>query len=200
MPQLHHRIFRACSARSREGYPSMRKSRLTRLLTCVFVIGLVAAACGDSKESSSTTTGSGTGTTPATTLAPVSGGSVTIGQFSREGGLDPAKLAGGGTVGGTEGAAMFDVLMKYDAPTGKYVGGTAESLTPNADLTEWTMKLKPNIKFGDGQPYDAAAVKWTLERQMLAGNSAPRSQLTGAIDAKISGTPPAITDSGITIV
>jgi peptide/nickel transport system substrate-binding protein len=179
----------------------MRKSRLTRLLACVFAIGLVAAACGDSDESSPETTG-GPGTNPTTTAkpAPVSGGVVTIGQFSREGGLDPAKLAGGGTVGGTEGAAMFDTLMQYDAPTGKYIGRTAESLTPNADLTEWTMKLKPNIKFGDGTPYDAEAVKWTLERQMLAGNSAPRSQLTGAIDAKISGTPPAITDSGITVV
>jgi peptide/nickel transport system substrate-binding protein len=173
-------------------------------LTCVFVIGLVAAACGDSKESSSTTTGGSgvTATSPPTTskLTPVSGGTVTIGQFSREGGLDPAKLAGGGTVGGTEGAAMFDTLMQYDAPTGKYIGRTAESLTPNADLTEWTMKLRSGIKFNDGTPYDAAAVKWTLERQMLAGNSAPRSQLTGAIDAKISGTPPAITDSGITVV
>jgi len=107
----------------------MRKSRFTKLVTCVFVIGLVAAACGDSKESSSTTTGGATGTSPSTTLAPVSGGSATIGQFSREGGLDPAKLAGGGTVGGTEGAAMFDVLMKYDAATATYVGGTAESLT-----------------------------------------------------------------------
>ena len=96
---------------------------------------------------------------------------------------------------------MFDVLMKYDAPTGKYIGGTAESLTSNADFTEWTMKLRPNIKFNDGTPYDAAAVKWVLERQMLAGNSAPRSQLTGAIDAKITTTtPPTITDSGITVV
>ena len=181
----------------------MSKSRLTRLLACVFAIALVAAACGDSKESSSTTTVSGvTGTSPATTskLTPVSGGTVTIGQYSREGGLDPAKLAGGGTVGGTEGAAMFDTLMRYDAPTGKYIGGTAESLTPNADLTEWTMKIRSGIKFNDGTPYDAAAVKWTLERQMVAGNSAPRSQLTGAVDAKISGTPPVITDSGITIV
>ena len=77
---------------------------------------------------------------------------------------------------------MFDTLMRYDAPTGKYVGGTAESLTPNADLTEWTMKLRANIKFNDGTPYDAAAVKWVLERQMISGNSAPRSQLTGAVD------------------
>src|SRR4030095_14159783 len=97
------------------------------------VIGLVAAACGDSKESTAPTPGGATaGTTPSTTLAPVSGVSVTIGQFSREGGLDPAKLAGGGTVGGTEGAAMFDVLMKYDAPTGKYIGGTTGALTCDA--------------------------------------------------------------------
>src|SRR5688572_21181482 len=108
----------------------MRKSRLTRLLACVFAIGLVAAACGDSDEGAPDTTGATTGTGPTTTakLTPVSGGVVTIGQFSREGGLDPAKLAGGGTVGGTEGAAMFDTLMQYDAPTGKYVGRTAESL------------------------------------------------------------------------
>ena len=80
----------------------MTKSRLTRLMACVFAIALVAAACGDSDEGSPTTSGGVTATGPTTTskLAPVTGGVVTIGQFSREGGLDPAKLAGGGTVGG----------------------------------------------------------------------------------------------------
>jgi peptide/nickel transport system substrate-binding protein len=161
----------------------MRKSRLTRLLACVFAIGLVAAACGDSDEDSSTTTGGSTETGSTTTAAktPVKGGTIIFGQFSREGGLDPIKLAGGGTVGGNEAAAIFDVLLRYNPETAKYEGQLAESITPNADFTEWTLKLRPNLKFADGTPIDAANTKWVIEREMAEGNSSPKGQLTAAI-------------------
>lgn len=168
----------------------MRGRRRFRFLSAFLALGVITAACGgDDGESSPTSTTrnaatatAGTANAPATTKAPVSGGVITVGQFSREGGLDPAKLAGGGTVGGTEAAALYDVLMYYNAPDGTYKGGTAESLTPSADLNEWTMKLRPNIKFNDGTPYDAEAVKWVLERQMKDGNAAPRSQLQANIE------------------
>jgi peptide/nickel transport system substrate-binding protein len=45
-------------------------------------------------------------------------------------------------------------------------------LTPNVDLSVWTLKLRPNIKFTDGTPYDAAAVVFNLKRQIdLKGRS-----------------------------
>ncbi|HEV8297385.1 MAG TPA: ABC transporter substrate-binding protein [Acidimicrobiales bacterium] len=144
---------------------------------------LLAAACGDDGGggSESTTTKAGGSTASTTTLAPQKGGIATIGQFSAAPGLDPAKLAGGGTVGGMEHMAIYDVLMRYNNVTGKYEPRTAASLTPNADNSVWTLKLKPNVKFTDGTPYDAAAVKFVHDREVKEGNSSPRSQFSGAV-------------------
>src|SRR5436309_2676795 len=101
----------------------MSKLRMTRAIALVLAVGLIAAACGDNKSSTPTTTvlsGSSTTQTPATTAAtPVKGGVITVGQFSRENGLDPTKLNGGGTVGGSELASLYDTLMRYNPDTGK---------------------------------------------------------------------------------
>lgn len=154
-----------------------------RRLAAIGILVLVAfaAACGDSggSESGSTTSAGGGG--PTTTLTPQKGGVVTVGQFSAPPGLDPAKLAGGGTVGGMEMAALYDVLVRYNNVTEKYEPRTAESLTPNADFSEWTLKLRPNIKFTDGTAYDANAVKFVHERELKEGNAAPKGQLVGAV-------------------
>jgi peptide/nickel transport system substrate-binding protein len=42
----------------------------------------------------------------------------------------------------------------------------AESMNPSADYSEWTLKLRANIKFPDGTPLDSAAVDAVLERQL----------------------------------
>ena len=159
----------------------MKRSTRWRLLAAVLAVTLVASACGDDSDTSA----SGPTTTAAasaTTLAPQKGGILTFGQFSKEAGLDPAALAGGGTVGGTENAALYDTLMRIDHATGEYIGRTAESMTPNADFTEWTLKLKPGIKFTDGTDYNAAAVKFVQDRQLKEGNASVRGQMANFID------------------
>ena len=165
----------------------MRGSSFKRLVAFAAAVAIIAAACGDSKGSSSPTTAGNSPTTTggATTtvkLTPVKGGVLVFGQYSKESGLDPAGLAGGGTVGGNENAAIYDTLMSLDHSTGKYVGRTAESMTPNTDFTLWTMKIRANIKFTDGTAYDAAAVKFVLDREMKDGNAAIKGQLTNFID------------------
>ena len=165
----------------------MRGSSFRRLVAFIGVLAIVAAACGDSKGSSSATTAGASATTaagPTTTakLTPVKGGVLVFGQFSKEGGLDPATLAGGGTVGGNENAAIYDTMMGLDHSTGKYIPRTAESMTPNADFTQWTTKIRAGIKFTDGTDYNADAVKFTLDREMKDGNAAVKGQLTNFID------------------
>ena len=59
--------------------------------------------------------------------------------------------------------ALFDLLMYTDTSDGQVKGQTAESLT-SSDAVVWTLKIKPNIKFTDGTPYDAAAVKFNWTR------------------------------------
>lgn len=168
-----------------------RNTRVVRLFAAALALSLTAAACGDdggggaASTGSSGTTGSGTGASGAastTTAAPVKGGTITVGTYSNAAGLDPIKIAGGGTVGGMENAAIYDTIVRYDNETGKYVPRTGE-FTPNADFTVWTLKIKSGIKFQDGTDYNAEAVKFVVAREMKDGNSSPKGQLLTFLDA-----------------
>ena len=148
--------------------------RIRRALAFLAAAALVATACGDDGGGDSQTTAPGTASGPTTTKAPVSGGTLIFGNFSEPASLDNAVSTGSGTTGGTEMAAIYDTLMRYDPDAGKYEGRTAESVTSSADFLEWTVKLKPNIKFTDGTPYDAEAVAFGLNRHRV-GTSLPAS-------------------------
>lgn len=139
---------------------------------------LVAASCGESKPE---TTGESRGapatlsvTAPSTTgKPPIVGGTLTFGEFGQPNGLDPIVAAGGGTTGGIELAAIYDTLLRYSPSDDRYDMITAESLTPNADSTEWVLKIKPNISFSDGTAYDAAAVAFGINRHRSGLQGAP---------------------------
>ena len=152
-----------------------RPRKLARfVLPVALVIGLVAAGCGDDEDGTEVGQSNTTvAAAPATTAPqPKSGGSLTIGTFTETPSLDPVTNIGTGVTGGMELVALYDTLMTYDTATGKFEGRTAASLTPNTDLTVWTLKLKPNIKFADGTAYDAAAVVFNLKRHIdLKGRS-----------------------------
>ena len=61
---------------------------------------------------------------------------------------------------------VYQGLLNY-APGGtKLVPGMAESYTANAAGDEFTFKLRKGVKFTDGSPFNAEAVKWTIDRVM----------------------------------
>ncbi|HEV8296595.1 MAG TPA: ABC transporter substrate-binding protein [Acidimicrobiales bacterium] len=149
---------------SRYGHGSCARPRWRRGVVLVALLGVAAAACGDDNGSSP----AGTDTSSAaisTTVAPQRGGTLTVGLFAELKSLDSVMNQGAGSAGGgNELGALYDRLLEWDPVANKYNPKTAESVTPNDDLTAWTIKLRPNIKFGDGTAYDAAAVKVHLER------------------------------------
>jgi peptide/nickel transport system substrate-binding protein len=63
-------------------------------------------------------------------------------------------------------ANCYETLTFYNAP------GSAETLSPklaeswesNEDATEWTFKLRQGVKFQDGEPLNAAAVKYSIDK------------------------------------
>jgi peptide/nickel transport system substrate-binding protein len=59
-------------------------------------------------------------------------------------------------------SAIYDTLTVPNAK-GEGVPYLAESVEPNADLTEWTIKLRDGVTFHDGTPLDAAAVKANMD-------------------------------------
>ncbi|HEV8296651.1 MAG TPA: ABC transporter substrate-binding protein [Acidimicrobiales bacterium] len=140
------------------------------------VVAIAFAACGDDGGESGepdTTSQPGGTAAPTTTKAPQVGGTLVWGEYTEPAGLDPLVALGQGTSGGIELAAIYDTIMRYNPETGKYETRTAESLNSNADFTEWTLKLKPNIKFTDGTDYDAAAVVFGLNRHRSGTAGAP---------------------------
>lgn len=58
--------------------------------------------------------------------------------------------------------AIYDTLTTINA-RGEYVPYLAKSVTPNATYDEWTITLREGVRFHDGTPLDAAAVKLNLD-------------------------------------
>jgi peptide/nickel transport system substrate-binding protein len=79
---------------------------------------------------------------------------------------------------------IYDTLLHRDA-SGKLNPGTALSVTLNG--RDITIKLRPNVKFSDGEPFDSAAVKTSLLR------NAKNSQLTSLAPIASIDTPDPLT-------
>ena len=150
---------------------------LRRSSALAAILALSIAACGgddsstsDTQSASTAPTSTGGGATATTAAeqdssAPKSGGSLTYAVAAESVGLDPvvSNLPGAGT-GGNELVALYDTLIRFNPETGAFEPRLAESLTPNDDLTVWTLKLRPDITFTDGTPLDADAVTFHLKR------------------------------------
>ncbi|WP_436773003.1 ABC transporter substrate-binding protein [Yinghuangia sp. YIM S09857] len=60
-------------------------------------------------------------------------------------------------------AALYDPLFYIDTKTGKVEPHMGESLATTDGGATWTLKLRPGVKFSDGTPLDAEAVKLNYE-------------------------------------
>ena len=86
--------------------------------------------------------------------------------------------------------AIYDSLIYLD-PKGVPTPGLAESWSYNADLTQFTMKLRAGVTFHDGAPFNAEAVKKNFDRTIALGNRAGfASQETMAAISAIEVTGP----------
>jgi peptide/nickel transport system substrate-binding protein len=134
------------------------------------LLSMIAVACGD--DGGGSTSPDGTDPSGATGAAqtPQPGGELTFGEFSETVSLDPVRTQGQGSTGASTNAAIFDTIVRYNPDTRKFEGRTAESFTPNATFDEWTVKLKPGIKFSDGTDYNADAVVFSVKRHQDPSN------------------------------
>ena len=149
-----------------------RPGRAAGLIALGAVAAMTAAACG----SGGTEAGSGQAAVEYAELStqvvgadddagePVAGGEISYVTYNGVGTLDPADGQDGGATGGSEMAAIYDVLMRYDVGDKQYVPQLARELTSADDDTVWTMELRPGAVFSDGTPVDADAVVASIDR------------------------------------
>src|SRR6266404_5497646 len=97
------------------------------------------------------------------------GGSITVGLELDIPGFDPLKVGVFDTAAGTAAAAIFDTLTYLD-DKGVAQPKLALSWDHSEDFKTWTFKLRPGVKFHDGTPFNAEAVKANFDRQKDPAN------------------------------
>jgi peptide/nickel transport system substrate-binding protein len=156
--------------------PTRQPRARMRLLWVLVTVGLVAAGCGGGDDEASPGEATGATNDISEQGDPVAGGSITVGLEAETNGWIPgtANFANSGI---TVALAIYDPLMRRDAD-GVVRPYLAETMEPNADLSEWTMKLRPGITFHDGTPLDSQAIKTIFDEYLRA----PGSSLAGELD------------------
>jgi peptide/nickel transport system substrate-binding protein len=76
---------------------------------------------------------------------------------------------------------IYQGLLDYEPGTTKLIPGLATSYDISADGKEYTFKLRSGLKFSDGTPFDADAVKWSIDR-VIALKGDPSWLVTDFVD------------------
>src|SRR5579864_2899551 len=97
------------------------------------------------------------------------GGTVTLGVEQDIAGFDPLVVGVYDTGQEAVVALVFETLTRLD-DNGKPAPGLALSWSASPDFKTWTFKLRPDVKFQDGSPFNAQAVVFNLERWLDPNN------------------------------
>ena len=180
----YHNRFASLHGTSRFG-----RRRLLAGAGAVSTATLLAAACGSSQEPGASSPAAH-GDAPAGQPRP--GGTLTAVWESDIGPLDNNR--GWGAVTNRVTAHIFDNLVMKDYtvkpdPRVPTIPGLAESWETTDDGLQYTFKLRQGVKFHDGTPFNAEAVKFNFDRNMTkefqyyhAPAAGPIRRYTKAID------------------
>jgi peptide/nickel transport system substrate-binding protein len=92
------------------------------------------------------------------------GGSITVGLELDIAGFDPLKVGVYDTAANMAASLIFDTLTYLD-DNGKAQPKIATEWQASEDFRKWTFKLRPGVKFHDGTPFNAQALKANFDRQ-----------------------------------
>lgn len=152
--------------------------RRIAIVSTVVAVALLGAACGNSKDAGETSSTAATETTlnapetttglgteaPTTTTAekPVLGGKIVVAGEAEAGTPWTPYATNCDSYCDMRAQNVYDKLAALDTDL-KVHPFLAESLTPNADYSQWTVKLRSGITFTDGTPLDADGVILNLQ-------------------------------------
>lgn len=133
----------------------------TIVAAVVAVAALLSVACGSSSGDDPSEAGGNAGVVEDPGGVAQPGGRLVYGLEAESDGWNPAnsKWAPSGLM---VARAVFDTLTAYDEDLNARPF-LAESLTPNADHTQWTITLRPDIRLHNGRLVDSEVVKANFE-------------------------------------
>jgi peptide/nickel transport system substrate-binding protein len=165
------------------------KRHLMRLLMVVLCIMVIAAGCSKSGNNAGTDSGgnSGTNNTPAPSAPSTGGGSapskdtLIVGQEADAGTLDPQKQ--GKMPDMNILINIFDTLVTRDE-NNELAPGLATEWKALDDLT-WEFKLRQGVAFHNGEPFNAEAVKFSIDRLNNPDTKSPIVELKSVQEVKV---------------
>ena len=118
---------------------------------------------------------------PPATVAPTAGGKpITFVEGTDVTTLDPTLVSD--TPTWTAINLLYDTLVTWD-PNMKLVPLLAAKWATSDDRKTWTFDLRPGVKFSDGSPFNAEAVKYSVERTLKPETgSVVRAIFEGIVD------------------
>ena len=166
----------------------MALRNLYRMIACLLVIGLVAAACGTDDDEApeatqaatqatqaATTTTAAAAAAPETTEAaapetteaamsgPQRGGTLVFARQLETNTLNPFELSDNGQIYAHE--LIFDTLVYADPKGGtSIIPALAESWEVSDDGLDWTFTLRENARFSNGDPVTSEDVQYSIDR------------------------------------
>lgn len=156
------------------------------------VAGCADTASGDTEDGRRTPPAAGFVGEQAAGGNPTPTAQLTFSTQSLAAYLDPVRTAARGESGGSELAAVYDVLMRYDSAANRFEPRLAESLTEEPGGLTWTLKLRPDVRFSDGTPLDANAVVHSIDRYN-AGRGDGSAVWTSAVESTTAVDPRTVT-------
>src|SRR5215468_3333444 len=102
-------------------------------------------------------------------LAQKQGGTLTVGLELDIPGFDPLKVGVYDTAANIAASLILETLVKLDE-NAKPKPSLALSWSSSEDAKVWTFKLRPDVKFHDGTPFNAQALKFNFDRQKYPKN------------------------------
>lgn len=136
------------------------------MLGAAAALGLGIAACssgGGSTTADSAPSGTANQAAPKQEGTPVDGGTLKVGVSAEIDGLEPASSRWS-LDGNLIASSIFDPLLTFDENR-NLVPKLATSVTPNAEGTVWTIKLRDGVTFHDGSKLDADVVKANIDKR-----------------------------------
>ncbi|WP_405388500.1 ABC transporter substrate-binding protein [Streptomyces sp. NBC_01102] len=119
----------------------INKSRTVRAITAAVAVGLIATGCSSERDNDAKDGAKDT---------------FVFAGAGDPGSLDPALASDGETFRVTRQA--FEALLEHEPGGSKLVGGLAETWESDPAGKVWTFNLRKNVKFHDGEEFNAAAV------------------------------------------